>query len=89
MRRARRKARRPVSPAAGGPARGGALNLLRAHVQSSPNTQEASKQDHDPTTNPIDPLAFLILDPGQSTRGRGTRRRSRTLQLWLGPYRSK
>jgi hypothetical protein len=37
---------------------------------------------HDPKTNCVDPLAFRALDPGRSTRDRGTRHRPRTLQLW-------
>jgi hypothetical protein len=41
-------------------------------------------KDPDPKMNCIDPLAFPTLDPGRSTRDRGTRQRPRTLQLWSG-----
>jgi hypothetical protein len=73
-RRARWKAKRPVRPAARGPARG-------RGCQSPAGSRE---QDRDPSTNRTDPLAFPTLDPGRSTRGRGTRLRSRTLQLCAG-----
>ncbi|XP_071679955.1 UDP-glycosyltransferase 88F5-like [Lolium perenne] len=40
------------------------------------------ERDRDPATNHVDPLSFPTPDPDRSIRGRGTRHRPGTWQLW-------
>jgi hypothetical protein len=51
------------------------LQILGSHFESA-----QMERDRDPS---VDPSAFPTLDPGRSTRDRGTRRRPRFLLLWV------